>query len=74
VNTFWPIICPVSCEQLRPDELEHGLKFDRSRVNVVSESLHDDEALTSSLLNVCGKSDWIIDSGATQHMTFNKML
>ena len=37
-----------------------------------SESFHDDEALTSSLLNVCGKSDWIIDSGATQHMTFEQ--
>ena len=37
-----------------------------------SESLHHDEALTSSSLNVCGKSDWIIDSGATQDMTFEK--
>ena len=28
--------------------------------------------MTSSLLNVCGKSHWIIDSGATQHMTFEQ--
>ena len=27
-----------------------------------SESLHDDEALTSSSFIVCGRSDWIIDS------------
>ena len=31
-------------------------------------STHDDEeALTSSTTNVIGKSEWIIDSGATQH-------
>ena len=34
-------------------------------------STHDEEeALTSSTMNVIGKSEWIIDSGATQHMTF----
>ena len=34
-------------------------------------SNHDDEeALTSSTTNVIGKSEWIIDSGATQHITF----
>ena len=36
-------------------------------------STHDDEeALTSSTVNVIGKSEWIIDSGATQHMTFER--
>jgi hypothetical protein len=37
-----------------------------------SESLHDDEALTSSSFIVCGRSDWIIDSRATQHMTLEQ--
>ena len=36
-------------------------------------STHDEEeALTSSTMNVIGKSEWIIDSGATQHMTFEQ--
>ncbi len=42
VNTFWPVICPVSCEQLQPDEFEYGLEFVRSRVNVVSETSIDE--------------------------------
>ena len=36
-------------------------------------STHDEEeALTSSSMNAIGKSEWIIDSGATQHMTFER--
>ena len=31
-----------------------------------------EEALTSSTMNDIGKSEWIIDSGATQHMTFQR--
>ena len=36
-------------------------------------STHDEEeALATSTMNVIGSSEWIIDSGATQHMTFKR--
>ena len=36
-------------------------------------STHDEEeALATNTMNVIGSSEWIIDSGATQHMTFKR--